>query len=86
MDGANFPINWFGIHNRVAFLHTHGAYNPGCENDKFSYRDKDYAHNNGMLPTYVATPIGKLLKYVPKTQKEYTLPDNIPFDPNHPLR
>jgi len=82
---STIPINWFGMHNQVALLHTHGAYSPGYGNDVFSSKDKELANKKNM-PTYVATPLGTLRKYNPSNDTDIVLYDDLPFDPNHPGR
>ena len=82
---STIPINWFGMHNQVALLHTHGAYSPGYGNDVFSSTDKNLANRKNM-PIYVATPLGTLRKYNPSNGTDIVLYDDLPFDPNHPGR
>ena len=84
-DSSSPPINWFGLHNVVARLHTHAAYDPKYDNDVFSPADKRNARNQG-VPTYVATPLGTLRKYNPANGTDIIIYDDIPFDPNHPGR
>ena len=79
------PINWFGIHNQVALLHTHGAYSPGYGNDVFSSTDKNLANRKNM-PIYVATPLGTLRKYNPSNGTDIVLYTDLAFDPKHPGR
>jgi hypothetical protein len=72
---------------RVATAHTHAAYDSNYENDIFSDTpgDKANAKRRGVL-NYVATPSGTLRRYNPITGEDIELYNNIPFDPNHPLR
>ena len=79
------PINWFGIHNQVALLHTHGAYSSRYMGDVFSPKDKKLAKKRGM-PFYLATPLGILRKYDPSNWSDVVISEDIPFDPNHPKR
>ena len=61
-NSVSEPINWFGIHNKVGLLHTHGASYGGSSGDYFSITDTEYADKLG-VPIYVATPLGTLRKY-----------------------
>ena len=79
------PINWFGLRNQVALLHTHAAYDSGYRNDIFSQKDKDLAARRNM-PIYVATPMGTLRRYDPSNGTDIVIFEDIPFDPNHPGR
>jgi RHS repeat-associated protein len=94
VDSSTPPINWFGRDKKVARLHTHAAYDPKYASDIFSdyydkagnrRGDKINAINAGM-PTYVATPLGTLRRFDPSDGSDIVLFDDIPFDPNHPLR
>ena len=84
-DSSSFPINWFWSKNVVALIHTHGAYDKKYKSDKFSRLDKKTA-NNRRIPSYIATPIGNLLKYNPKTRDIALISTNIPYDRRHPSR
>ena len=84
-DSVTIPINWFGLHTVVGHLHTHAAYDPAYMNDIFSENDKRNAKRQGVL-SYVATPLGIMRKYDPKTGTDIILYDDLPFDPNHPGR
>ena len=42
-NSVSEPINWFGIHNKVGLLHTHGASYGGSSGDYFSITDTEYA-------------------------------------------
>ena len=84
-DSSKIPINWFGIHDQVALLHTHAAYDPSYMNDVFSQTDKNLAERRGM-PIYVATPLGTLRRYNPSDGTDIILFEDLPFDSNHPGR
>lgn len=84
-DSCMIPINWFGLHNQVALLHTHGAYLPGYANDIFSDTDKNLADQRN-IPIYAVTPLGILRKYDPSKGTDIILFDDLPYDPNHPGR
>ncbi|MFR1518741.1 MAG: DUF4329 domain-containing protein [Clostridia bacterium] len=84
-SSSTIPTNWFGIHNQVALLHTHAAYDSHYANDNFSSTDKKLALQRGM-PIYVATPLGTLRKYDPSKGTDIVLFDDILFDRNHPGR
>lgn len=69
----------------IAYWHTHGAYNPNYESEKFSnYYDEENKAWVGDIPyakyykidAYVATPSGKLRHYSVKEDKE-TLIGNL---------
>jgi len=84
-DSSSPPINWFGIDEKVARLHTHAAYDPAYDNDNFSPADIRNAIKQG-VPTYVATPFGTLRKYNPADGSDIVLFTDMPFDSNHPSR
>lgn len=65
--------------------HTHGAYEEGYINDDFSQADKNFAEI-WEKPEYLATPIGYLKKYNPKTQEVTIVNKKLPYDKNHPDR
>ena len=79
------PINWFGLHNKVGVLHTHGASYGRNSGDYFSLADTDYADKIG-IPIYVATPRGTLRKYNPADETDIIIYWDLPYDPNHPDR
>jgi hypothetical protein len=65
--------------NDVAWWHTHGANDPGYDNENFSGAtgDKGYSkHNNA--PGYLATPTGAMKKYDPATDTVTNLPGSAP--------
>jgi len=87
-SGSSLPINWFGIHEVVAYAHTHGAYvqeygSIYCDN--FSSQDKMFAYKKGIIG-YVATPLGLLRKYTPSNDMDIIISRNVPYDPNHPRK
>jgi hypothetical protein len=86
-DSTGYPKNWFGLKNKVATAHTHAAYDEkfGNGNDIFSDADKTNA-NKRKMPSYVATPIGRLLKYNPSSKKVSIISEKMPFDKNHPSK
>lgn len=63
----------------VAWWHTHGANDPGYDNENFSgvTGDKGYSKANN-APGYLATPTGVIKKYDPATDTVTTLPDTAP--------
>lgn len=63
----------------VVWWHTHGAPDPGYDNENFSGAtgDKGYSKANSAVG-YVATPSGKIKKYDPATGSESTLPQTTP--------
>ena len=77
---VNIPINLFGAKNKVAEIHTHGAYSVGYSNDSFSKKDL----NNWI--NYLVTPLGTVRRYTPSTGEDIIIFDDVPFDPNHPER
>ncbi len=81
------PTNWFGKKKVVAYAHTHGKHMEGYEelHEKYSGKDYSLAKKNGK-PSYLATPMGKLKKYDPRTGKEEELLDDLPYDPSHPWK
>lgn len=88
IDNVIFPVilhhaNVF--RKKVALLHTHGNYveKYRAGNDNFSDTDKWAAKIFG-VPYYVATPVGTLRKYDPRTDTDVLLFSDLPFDPNHP--
>ena len=60
--------------NDVVWWHTHGANDPGYDNENFSGAsgDKGYSDATGK-PGYVATPSGTIKKYDPADKSETTL-------------
>jgi len=73
------------VSNKVAFVHSHGAYKAdlGHGNNIFSPQDKGWA-NHLDIPIYVATPSGWMRKYDPTTGKDTKVRTFLPRDPNHP--
>ena len=69
---------------RVAIVHSHAAYDPRYNNETFSKLDFLVAEDI-KLPSYLATPAGRLLKYDYATKKIWTLATDLPFDPFDPL-
>ena len=68
-----------------AILHTHAGYSEKYSNDIFSDTDKNYAKESqyGSILAYVATPLGILRKYDPKTEKDNVISEYMPYDSNH---
>jgi hypothetical protein len=63
----------------VAWFHTHGAADPGYDNENFSGDDGDKGYSKANKAVgYVATPSGAIKKYDPATDKVTTLPDKAP--------
>ncbi len=79
------PINPYGVHNVIAYLHTHAAYDSRYKNDVFSKRDIENAKHRGLV-SYVATPLGTLRRYNPVDETDIIIYDDIPFDSHHPGR
>jgi hypothetical protein len=63
----------------VVWYHTHGAADPGYDNENFSGADGDkgYSKANNAVG-YVATPSGAIKKYDPATDTVTTLGDTAP--------
>jgi hypothetical protein len=63
----------------VVWYHTHGAADPGYDNENFSGAtgDKGYSKANNAVG-YVATPSGAIKKYDPATDTVTTLGDTAP--------
>jgi len=63
----------------VAWWHTHGANDPGYDNENFSGAtgDKGYSKANN-APGYLGTPTGVMKKYDPATDTVTTLPGSAP--------
>ncbi len=63
----------------VLWYHTHGAADPGYDNENFSGAtgDKGYSKSNNAVG-YVATPSGAIKKYDPTTDTVTTLGDTAP--------
>lgn len=63
----------------VAWYHTHGANDPGYDNENFSGAtgDKGYSKANN-ADGYLATPTGAIKKYDPATDTVTTLPQTAP--------
>jgi len=77
MDGlSNMPAKG---PNDVAWWHTHGAADPGYDNENFSGAtgDKGYSKATNSVG-YVATPSGAIKKYDPATDTVTTLPQTAP--------
>ena len=58
----------------VARLHTHGDINPRFDSEKFSSRDRINANNFSLwvgqtVYSYLGTPEGKFLKFIPASVK-----------------
>lgn len=51
------------------YYHTHGADDPGYDNENFSSADKTFSEREG-APGYLGTPKGAIKKYVPKGKVE----------------
>jgi hypothetical protein len=64
----------------VAWWHTHGAPDPGYDNENFSGAtgDKGYSTANNAVG-YLATPSGTIKKYDPSTGTVSTLPQTTPI-------
>jgi RHS repeat-associated protein len=72
------------VFNRpIAFLHTHGGFDPRYESNIFSSEDKKFSNLYG-IPIYVATPNGSLLVYDPKTGIVLPVDYNMPSDRKEP--
>ena len=85
-DNVIFPmIAYAFVPDKVAVLHTHGSYLPDYDNDKFSKADK-WVSRFYNVPIYVATPLGTLRRYDPRTQTDILIDKNCPHDSNHPER
>ena len=67
----------------VAEIHSHGAYDPNYESNKFSSADINYAESNE-TPEFITTPNGSLQKYDPRTDKKTNISFDSPSDPNDP--
>lgn len=87
---SRVPINFLGLKNKVANIHTHGAYNPtepgqSYSNDEFSPHDKATI-KKGIIE-YLVTPFGSVskidLNVSPSPIPVYW---DAPYDPNHPKR
>jgi len=63
----------------VVWYHTHGAADPGYDNENFSGAsgDKGYSKANNAVG-YVATPSGAMKKYDPDTNTVTTLSETAP--------
>ena len=63
----------------VVWYHSHGAAEPGYDNENFSGStgDKGYSKGNNAIG-YVATPSGAIKKYDPATDTVTTLGDTAP--------
>ena len=59
----------------IGVYHTHGAADPGYDNEHFSPQDKKYADYIGKS-LYLGTPSGRYKKYDPKTGKVTILSSN----------
>ena len=77
---VSVPVNWFGFNNKVAEIHTHGAYSDGYEGDVFSAADKNKWLN------YLVTPLGTVRKYNPIDGSDVVIFNDVPYDSNHPRR
>lgn len=65
--------------NDVVWYHTHGANDPGYDNENFSGDDGDKGYSKATgADGYVATPSGAIKKYDPATDTVTTLPDTAP--------
>lgn len=63
----------------VAWYHTHGAPDPGYDNENFSGATGDKGYSKATSSDgYVATPSGAIKKYDPATDTVTTLPDTAP--------
>ena len=63
----------------VAWWHTHGANDPGYDNENFSGADGDKGYSKANnAPGYLATPTGTMKKYDPATDTVTTLPGSAP--------
>ena len=68
-----------------AIIHSHGKYEKGYQNDKFSNKDKWVYYNNG-VDGYVATPDGSLQKYDVESTQTTVISTQLPSDPKDPER
>ena len=63
----------------VVCYHTHGAADPGYDNENFSGATGDKGYSKANNPTgYVATPSGAIKKYDPSTDTVTVLGDTAP--------
>ncbi len=88
--GVTPPRLWFAKwrkRRRVADAHTHGRYREGFEGEDelFTTQDLRGARDSGQ-PIYLATPMGKLIKYDPRTREKEELLDDLPYDQKHPWK
>jgi hypothetical protein len=73
---------------RVATIHTHGAYVSRYNSDEFSTGDKNTASNRG-VNSWLVTPYGHLKSFSPSAErgKQITIfHSRMPHDPLHPSR
>jgi uncharacterized protein RhaS with RHS repeats len=72
--GPNIP-------NRAGLYHTHGAFDPGYDNENFSPDDERIA-TNANEPSYLGTPSGVIKKFNPATNKTINMqyPNNNNLD------
>lgn len=71
--------------NSEGTVHTHGADNPGYNDNSLSPQDIKHANSIGQ-PVYAATPNGSLQKYDPATSVTQQISASMPSDPNDPTR
>jgi len=69
----------------VADIHSHGKYDKGYENNKFSPQDKD-TDRKEKIDGYLTTPNGSLKKFNPQKDKVTVVSIKLPSDPNDPER
>lgn len=87
---SRVPVNFLGLKNKVANIHTHGAYNYPDEyniyyNDEFSPHDK--ATIKREIVEYLVTPFGSVVKInLNVSPSPVTICWDAPYDPNHPKR
>ena len=86
MASPSIPVS--GFPSVVAYIHSHGAYVPGFDNENFSLEDMEGADNSSK-PFYLTTPRGVLQKYVPRSDLPYAgtvtiITSDLPRDPRIP--
>lgn len=70
---------------RSATIHSHGSYLRYYENNSFSPKDKESAHERG-VDNYVTTPNGSLKEYNVETEEVTVISTSLPRDPNDPSK
>jgi RHS repeat-associated protein len=62
---SSYPGNPPDGKRNEGYYHTHGANDPGYDNEVFSPEDKNFSEREGK-PGYVGTPGNQIKKYIPK--------------------